>query len=235
MKFKSELVTAASGSIGGATYLQGHAGMIRQAKPLPSNTSSPLQRTIRASFQAIAIAWRNDLTQSQRDAWSNYASLTPITGAFGDALMLSGSQMFLRCNATRRAAGLDDVLNGPTTPGLALLSAVSFRIGIGSLQLDFLFNNSDPWANEIGGALLIKTTRFLAQARKFSRGKERVLVSILGNPAPPFSPVSKEFNAFGQDATIVPPELHMSASFVAIRSDGRISRVQSDFGSLVPA
>lgn len=229
MKFKSEIITAASGSIGGATYLHGKSGLQRQAKPRPSNTSSPGQRAARAEFSELANAWSQTLTQEQRDSWSNFAALTPMTGTFGDQLTLSGSQMFLRCNAPRRQAGLARVLTGPTTPGLSTFS-IEFAIVDVSLGIIVVqYKNDDPWNTETGAFLTISTTRFLPFARNRTTGKKRTLVSILGDPGGTPGNVVSTTNAFEQLASQSTPGLKINFSFLGGRADGRISAQQQAF------
>lgn len=229
MKFKSELLTSASGSIGGATYLHGTGGLVRQAKPKPTNASSPQQRAVRASFQQIAIAWRNLLTDAQREAWIAYAKSTPITGKLGDPLTLSGSQMFNRCNTVRLAAGFLLVADGPSAPGNAEIGQTdAFLVPAPNI---YVFTTDPPaaWREDDLGALVVQSTRLLPIARSSYRGRLRQMTVIPGSAASPPVVTFEMLNAFGQradSATLGQPILfRLTASL----PDGRISASKDHF------
>lgn len=232
MKFKSELVTAVCGSIGGTSYLTSRSGMIRQAKPKPTNTSSPQQRTARAIFQTLAIAWRDSLTQAQRDSWTNYAKSTPVTGCLGDTLVLTGSQMFLRCNSLRHFFNLAIVSNGPTTPGLDSTGPIQVFVNGGDPFLFVVYDRFSPWAIEIGGAIVVRSSRWLAQARNSYKAKTRFLAADGRAPFIPSGFFQLPANAYGQLTSDSTTGQKFLVEVITLRVDGRISNVRKVFHTL---
>lgn len=228
MLFKSEIVTQASGSIGGTTYAHNTAGLYRRARSIPVNPNSSAQQGVRANLTTLAQAWNAVLTQAQRDAWDNYATLSPVTGRLGDELVLSGQQMYIRCNTVRMLSGVARVDAGPTVPGLIALTTPVATLSIASGIVSIAYTNTDAWANEVGGGLNFQTGRFISAGRNFFRGPYRHNTTELGAGAPPTSPEDTANNAFAQPMASATAGQKMSLRYVAFEADGRISAVQSE-------
>lgn len=196
MKFKSEAMTQASGSIGGTTYSHNRGGMYRRARSIPTNPNSASQQAIRSFFAQAAAQWGNALSAAQRAAWNNYGDLTPVTSVMGDEIKLSGQQMFVASATFRLRAGATVILDGPTTPGLAELSGVTVTNGSGSADINY--DASNAWANSDDGVLAIQTSRNLAVGINYFGGPYRFAVAVDGDgTTPPVSPENLTSNAFG--------------------------------------
>lgn len=225
MKFKSALVTAASGSIGGLTASHNRGGQYLRARTIPTNPGSAAQVALRAIFGGLSIAWQT-LTDLQREAWTTYAIAVPVTDPLGDSMFLTGHQMYVRCNTQRVQAGLARVDDGPVEFSLAALSPVSVLASEATQTLLIVFDNTDGWAIIDDGALLLYPSRQKAPTINFFKGPYRFAGTVLGNTAlPPTSP----------DTTIaVPFEVtegnKIFARVVAVEPDGRISAVQRTEG-----
>lgn len=113
MKFKSQVYTQASGSIGGITYSHNAGGMYTRARAIPTNPNTPRQVSARAAMNSVVQAWNSVLTAAQRTGWANYAQNTPVTNALGDQILLSGQQQYIRTNAYRVRAFLPRVDTAP--------------------------------------------------------------------------------------------------------------------------
>ena len=100
MKFKSALVTQASGSIGGLQAPTIRAVFISAAEPSRSTRRPPSRRR-------SAIRWRPSpevverVTPLQRAGWANYAASVPVTNALGSEIFLSGNAWYMATNALR--------------------------------------------------------------------------------------------------------------------------------------
>ena len=116
MQYKSQLLTQASGSVGGLTFSHNAAGLVCRARSIPVNVRSTAQSGVRAPFGALAVLWQS-LTPAQKAAWREYAANVPLTGKMGDPIYVSGLNMFLRGNTPRLycQGGSHLVLDGPTT------------------------------------------------------------------------------------------------------------------------
>lgn len=228
MLFKSEMVTQVSGSIGGTTYAHNSAGMYRRARSIPVNPNSAAQQAVRATMATLAQAWNEIVTQAQRTAWDNYAALSPVTGKLGDELLLSGQQMYIRCNAVRALAGIARVDAGPTTPGLIMLTTPVATLSIAGPNISVAYTNTDNWAGEVGGGLNIQTGRFITGGRTFFKGPYRYLATVDGAGTPPTSPETSANNAFGQVLADATAGQKMALRYMAFRADGRISAAQTE-------
>jgi hypothetical protein len=119
VKFKSALLTQASGSIGGMTASRNRGGLFLRSRVIPVNPNTERQGEARANMATAVGLWSNTLTDSDRQAWTTYANGTPVVDKLGDQLILSGQQMFVKCALPRLVAGLAPVTAGPITAGLA--------------------------------------------------------------------------------------------------------------------
>lgn len=226
MLFKSEIVTQASGSVGGVTYSRNSAGMYRRARAIPTNPNSAAQQTVRNTFTSLAQAWNNVLTEAQRDSWRNYAANSPITGRLGDPLALSGQQMYIRCNAVRIRGDDTRVDDGPILSGLIDLSPPLVDVDSGAGTISITFNPFDNWVNEDGGGLASQSSRFVSPGINFLRGPLRNYTNVQGGASPPSTPVTGTANAFLQEVSDAQPGQKIGLRFVAFRADGRISAPQ---------
>jgi len=233
MLFKSEIVTQASGSIGGTTYAHNSSGLYRRARSIPVNPNSAAQQAVRSNFTSLALAWNNVLTEAQRTGWDNYAELTPITNVLGDPLTLSGQQEYIRCNAVRLAAGGTRVDVPPAIPGLAMLTPPVATISIAAGTISVAFTDTDDWAIAVGGHLKVQTSRFISPGRNFFKGPYRNLLAVDGAVVPPTTPVTNAANAFGQSVALATAGQKCSLRYVATNTDGRISSVVSELVAVV--
>jgi len=119
MKFKSALVTAVSGSIGGMTGSHNRGGMYLRARATPTNPQTCKQSKARAAFGNASHAFNNTLTQAERDAWATYAAGSPYTPPFCGPIELTARQWYVKSNQPRIYAGLPSVHAAPTTMGMA--------------------------------------------------------------------------------------------------------------------
>lgn len=168
--FKSQLVTQASGSIGGATFTRTRSGMVLRGRAMPVNPASQYQQAVRSAQSGISTNWQAQLTDLQRESWENYASQVSRKNKLGDTIYLTGQQMFVRCNVPRVQAGLAPVLDGPTTFNLGdptmNLNAV--------VELDVTNTILVDWTGSAEDAdVLIYVSRPMATTRNFFKGPFR--------------------------------------------------------------
>lgn len=119
MKFKSAILTSASGSIGGMTASRNRGGMFFRGRVIPVNPNTPAQGSARAALANVIQHWSNTLTSAQRSGWATYAQGTPVVDRLGDQLILTGQQMYSKMQVPRLNAGLTLIDEAPTVTGLA--------------------------------------------------------------------------------------------------------------------
>lgn len=226
MILKSDVLTQASGSIGGVTYSHGRSGLQRQKRLTRSDKSTNRQQAVRAVFTSLSLAWSGELSEAQRLGWRNYASLTSISDRFGQPKLLSASAMFLRCNSIALQAALPRFDDAPTRPGLTRLGLVRMTLLQGGNRYLVLTAPESEWRENDGGALVVQTSQFLPQGVKRNHLEQRQMLVVKGRTVGPPVLTISFFNAFNQsvgDYDVGTP-LHWRAT--AIDQTGRLSIVQ---------
>lgn len=189
MKFKSALITQASGSIGGFTAGSNKGGLYLRARSIPTNPNSPAQQASRDSMKILVDAWTTILTAAQRDSWRTYAQNVPVVDVFGDSKLLTGQQMYIRSNSARLTAGALRVDAAPTTFNLGSFTDVSFTISAAiPNQVDVTFTNTDSWATAVGGHLILGISKGQNASRDFFKAPFRTMDRINGDPVAPTPP-----------------------------------------------
>ena len=106
------------GSIAGNTFQGGASGMVVRQRRKPVNPNSFLQSERRRILATLNAAWKG-VSQTTKDAFSEYAQNTPLTNKFGDSNIITGRQMFIRLHAFAFGSGNDLIFPAPVTPGMA--------------------------------------------------------------------------------------------------------------------
>lgn len=222
MKFKSEVLTQASGSIGGTTYAHNRGGLYRRARSIPTNPNSTKQQAARAAFASASQAWAA-LTTGQRDAWAAYAQATPLTNVFGDEQILSGQQMYVRNTAFALRCGLAALTDAPTTPGLAQLTDLVWTVADDGSAIGGI-TDSDAWANSDSGRLLVSTSPYLSAGVNFIRSPMSLVEVVDGNATTAPTVVDVEPNGFGQ-SSLGRLGQKIGYNYRVIDGEGRLSRL----------
>jgi hypothetical protein len=192
MKFKSSMVTQASGSVGGLTYSHNRGGMYIRSRATPTNPGSAFQAAVRAFVATLTSAWNDTLTAAQRAAWDTYAENVPMTDSLGEPRNIGGLGHYVRSNVPRLQAGLDRVDDGPTTYNLGEFTAPSFgTISAAGGTAAVNFDTGDDWVDEDDAGMLILLSRGQNPGVNYFKGPYRFTDSIDGDSGtPPTSPAS---------------------------------------------
>lgn len=190
MKFKSQLVTQASGSIGGFTASHNKGGLYLRARAIPVNSNTSFQQAVRNFMSQLTSRWNAVLTAAQRAAWSVYADQTPITDTLGEPRTIPPLAMYCRSNIARLQAGFAVVDDGPTFYGLPTLSPLTFTADATADEFDVAFEATDAWANEDGGGLMLAASRPQNVSINYFNGPYRFAGAVVGAVTPPTSPAT---------------------------------------------
>ena len=218
MKFKSSVYTSVSGSIGGLTYAHNQGGLYARARSIPVNTNSAQQQVIRNAMGVLAARWNQTLTVAQRTGWETFAANVPIVDTLGDSRTISGKAWYIKANTLRIQAGVTVVDAPPTLFEFATLSLPSFVITPASTTASMSFTNTDAWAGEVGGYLLVYGSRAQNASRNFWNGPYRYAGKVSGAATPPTSPATITL-PFASG----PTGSKQFFRVVAVRADGRPS------------
>lgn len=239
MLFKSQILTQASGSVGGLTFSHAPSGMYTRARAIPTDPATVLQISVRSAVSALVNRWNDVLTQAQRDAWDVYASGVPGLNALGSAFNQSGQNAYVQSNTPRLQAAAtvySPLTNLPllttaaaavdTAPGTfdrgegpvgLFLSAVD---GIGA-TVDVAFDIAQAWLDEDDAVMLVWLSRPRSASRRFFKGPYRLVGAVEGDGiTPPTSPATFSMIAPSYIAA-VGQTVRVSAA--VLRADGRTS------------
>jgi hypothetical protein len=218
MKFKGIIGSEFSGSLAGVTASHNRGGYYLRQRVIPTDPNTGPQQLVKGLMATLASRWATSLTQEQRDAWELYGANTPTLNALGESIHLTGQQWYNACNVPRMNAGLARVDDGPTTYGLALLTPPTM-VADDTPEVSISYTNTDLWATEVGGALLVQVARQVAPTIFFFKGPFIYTARANGAVSPPTSPLLI--------TSTLPSALTLgNALFVRIRAvnaDGRIS------------
>jgi len=214
MKFKSHIVTQASGSVGGTTYAQNQGGLYMRARSIPTNPNSAAQQALRNVFKGLMNAWTNTLTAAQRAAWNVYSTNVPMKGPLGDTRPIGGVANFIRSNTPRVQNAQSRIDSAPTTFDVGAFTQPTFAITHSSTSMVATFTTGDSW-NLSGGAMFLYASRPQNASINFFKGPFR-LVGVI--PGPATSPQSFTL-PFAAGATTSAMFIKASVS----QPDGRLS------------
>ena len=222
MKYLSQLVTSASGSVNGLTASHNRGGQYFRGRVIPTNPQTVQQIAVRNAFGQLAAAWVTTLTETQREAWAAYSELVPLPDALGQSRPIGALPMYQRCNTPRLQAGLAVVNDAPVIYSQADIGQILIDSATpASEEVDIAFEGADGWDEEDGAALLVYLGRAQNRSVNFFKGPYRLAGAVLGDSnTPPANPatVSSPFpfsagqKIFGQARVT--------------RADGRLSSAQ---------
>ncbi len=190
--FKSHILAAASGSVGGLTYSRNRFGMYIRNRSMPVNPNTSRQQFVRSIMTEVVEYWNSTLTSAQRAAWDTYASNVPVINRLGDTVHLTGFNMFVRSMIAIQQAGQSIVDDGPVIFSLPETDdTLAVAADVPNQEIDVTFDNTKPWANEDAGALIIKLGLPKLATRNFFNGPWRYADVVEGDSVtPPTSPAS---------------------------------------------
>ncbi len=138
-----------SGKEGLTVSMNGRYGQVRRALVIPTNPRTAAQLGVREIFTSVAKRWRA-LTQVQRDAWIAAAETQKSKSRLGQSGPLTGSQLFVKVNATLAQFGQAEVDVPPAVPSFEALAPAGLVItnaaGVIALKLTCV---GDPGENTI--------------------------------------------------------------------------------------
>jgi hypothetical protein len=104
-----------SGSVAGVTSSRNRFGQYRRTRAIPVNPNTAYQNEVRTNLSLNSLAWRV-LSDSDRSAWAAYAEEHPRTDSLGQTIFLTGFQMFVGINNTKRLLGIAPTTLPPAEP-----------------------------------------------------------------------------------------------------------------------
>jgi len=188
VKFKSPIISQGSGKIGGAVYSHNSSGNYIRNWRSPVNSNTAQQQAIRNYLSQLATAWASTLTAAQRLAWEVVGQNMTWINPLGESIKLSGRNWFIKVNTQRLQAGLAVITAAFTVFDLATFTLPVPTVVAAGSSVSMAFTNTDSWAGEVGGAMLVWASRPQNATINFFAGPYRFAGKISGAVSPPTSP-----------------------------------------------
>lgn len=103
------------GSLGGITFSRNRGGQYARLRVKPTDPSSDAQMQMRVAINNVSRLWSQTLTQSERDAWEEYARNNQVPSRLGGWTNLTGHQWFCGLNSRNVRVGNQIILTPPTS------------------------------------------------------------------------------------------------------------------------
>lgn len=186
MKIKSQIITEASGSMGGLTASHNRGGLYFRARTIPVNPGSPQQVEIRAFMAQLTSLWLNVLTSTQRSGWDTYAENVQLPDTLGEARNTGGIGMYVRSNSPRLQAGLARIDDAPTIFNIGEYFPTSLpTASVATQLLTIPFSVADAWPAEDGAGMIFWVSRPQNPSINYFKGPYRFADVALGDSAVP--------------------------------------------------
>ncbi len=124
------------GSLAGTVFSRNRGGSYVRQKVSPVQPVSQFSSAARALFGALAQRWSTALTESQRQAWITFATTHTFVNVFGDAITVSGMNMYQSVNRALGQIGKPFLDDPPVTfaAPAVLSSAIAGTVTAGVLS-----------------------------------------------------------------------------------------------------
>ena len=185
-------ITQMSGSIAGTVFARNRFGNYCRPRTKPVNPNSTRQAAQRGYMANLVAAWANLLNSTQRIAWATYASAIAMKNRLGEVVYITGFNHYVRSNTLRLQHAVARVDNGPTDLSLpAKDPTFSIACNAGNQHISFTFDNTLPWASQVGGFLSLFQGQPQKVTRNFFGGPWQFAGALDGEAVPPVSPKFK--------------------------------------------
>jgi len=180
-----------SGSLNGSVFAHNRGGAYARNRSIPANPATTRQGEVRTSLTVLSLQWGQVLTQSQRDAWANYAAANPVTNRLGDQTTLSGIAQYTKTNqfrvGTLGAAPINDPPAVSAPPGgiiPSFLSASASNMTGLPGDTELIINVTSPTT---GYSMAIYSSAGLSPGKGFWKGPYSELTLVPGSISPNFT------------------------------------------------
>jgi hypothetical protein len=205
------------GSIGGTVFSRNGGGAYAKARTKGTDPNTALQQVMRGIMSGMIGAWAA-LTAAVRADWAVYARQVPFINRLGDAINLSGYNMFVRTKSICELIGATMPAAAPTVMYLSETDpTVVITPDASSKNVSVAFDNTLPWAGEVGGHLLCYQGLPQSATRNSYSGPFLYAGKVNGAATPVTSPATVALPytmAAGQKCFM---------QFRTMRADGRLS------------
>lgn len=116
------MIVDARNKLGGHVLSKNKGGSFIRRKVSPTQPHTAAQRLIRGILTSLARSWGGVLIDADRAAWKAFADTHPITDVFGQAVKLTGEQMYVRLNNVIMFLGGTSIDTPPASLSVAAIT-----------------------------------------------------------------------------------------------------------------
>lgn len=187
------LIAEGRGKISGNVFSKNTYGSIVRNKVTPINPASTYQQNIRSNMTAIAQGWRG-LTDAARAAFNALATQVSRTNIFGDAVKLTGFNLFGRlCREINEVAGTQ-LTAAPAIPTMSAVTSLTLTGAAGSAALSLAYV---PTPVPTGFSMVIQATPQMSAGISYVESSFRTIAVAAAAAATPYNLLSVYVARFG--------------------------------------
>lgn len=192
----SALVDSIRGSIGGTTFQGNQYGFTVRRKPNMTIPNRKLQNRQKPLIARATRAWRR-LSDTERSAWSSFASSNPQPIKNDPAVSMSGYALFVRLNVFRQLSGMSVMEDSPNlTINDTSITLEGIEFGVGEASVEWIA--TDDYADF---EFMLYMTNPLGAGISVIRNQLRLVKTDTGTPGG-FSVFDEYEDIFGSNPSV---------------------------------
>lgn len=166
------IISEIRNKIAATVYSKNGAGAMIRNRVTPINRRSTTQTAQRQTLASLASAWRG-LSQAQRDGWDAAAPSFPQTDSLGQSVILTGEQLYVRCNANLILTGNSQITAAPIPTSFSVLAIGAITVTASAFTVAF---TPDPV--DTGFSLVTRATRPVSAGKSFFAQSEFRFIQV---------------------------------------------------------
>lgn len=182
-------LTQQSGSVGETVFSRNQHGPYTRERTFPADPATPLQVAVRAALSECVNAWKNTLTETEREGWDAFALAVRTRTALGRSTNAGGLATYIRANVPRIQASvgavprIDQAPTILTSPSMESLALAVLNVVDDTCVVYVPF--SQGWLNQVGGAIIFYASPPRPLTVNFYRGPYQFAAKLPGQPLGP--------------------------------------------------
>jgi len=187
----SAVVAEARGKEGGTIFSRNASGGYIKTKVTPTNPRTVYQQEQRGLMGSIAQSWKG-LSRAVQTQWKSFAEQVPQTNVFGDQIVLSGFNAYVRSSRNLSVLGMPPLQTPGAVPSFPNLSNVALTAGGTKIELSFDVNGDASTVNSV-----VDATPGVGAGKSFVNNLYRMVAPLAEELASPIDFTTQYNDRFG--------------------------------------
>lgn len=189
------IVSEIRNKIAATVYSKNASGAIIRNRVTPINRRSTTQTAQRQTLASLASGWRG-LTQAQRDGWNNATANFPQTDSLGQTVILTGEQLYVRCNSNLIMIGEAQIVDAPIPTSFDALALGAVTLTAAAFTVAYT-----PTPVPAGFSLVFRATRPVSAGKDFFAQSEFRFVQVFAAASASPANIDAAYEAIFGDKT----------------------------------